>query len=162
MLRSFMNSFFFLLSFLLLCREAWLPEEIARNIFNKVKLACPFSHSSWVYVTSPHLWSRAVSLHSHNLWRQWSSQESSKTTGLTAYDVCLFLVSSWRLGEMGLRLVVWPLLCKSQLTRLQKIIMDPFSKTDQISPLLDSLQASPSSCLLPDPLQVSPAGWGMV
>lgn len=173
---EFQDSSFFLSSFPLLCREAWLPGEIAWNIFNKDKqhlhvlsltvvalLLSHWLHFLPVYVTpSSPLWSRAVSIHSHILWRQWRSQESPKTTGLTAYDGCLFLVSSWRLGEMGLGLVVWPFLCKTQLTRLRKIIVAPLSEADQISPLLDSLQAGPIPCLSPDPLQVSPAGWDMV
>lgn len=161
------NSSFFLSSFLLLCREAWLPGEIAWNVFDRATFACPFSHSSHtfspLYVTHPpYFWSTAVSLHSHILWRQWSSQESPKTTSLAAYDRCLFLVSSWRLGEMGLGLVVWPFLCKTQLTRLQKIIMASFSKADWTSPLLNSLQAGPIPFRSSNPVQVSPAGWDIV
>lgn len=44
---------------------------------------------------------------------------------------------------MDLGLVVWPFICKTQLTRLQKITLAPFSKADKTSPLADSLPAGP-------------------
>lgn len=58
---------------------------------------------------------------------------------------------------MDLGLVVWPFIHKAQLTRLQKIILAPFSKANQIS-LWTLCQQVLFPRLLPDALQVSPAG----